>query len=259
MASNDPAGDAKRFQRWQLDALEKHPAGTQLRSFGPFRAILPAANQAGWVTIVDDTVTEPEAREAIADLREAFKQRDIPLEIEYNETVLPRVGAWLEAAGFTLAERNPLMACRPDGFKPFAAPDVIMQRLTPESEATDMEVFQTIRWTDGGQEDRAVRPVEQLRQELASSTSVYLLARLDGEAAGTGVSHALNKVGEIVGVVTRTDKRRRGVAATVTSELVAGLFASGGDFVFLDAANEGAARVYERLGFRRFGANLIYR
>jgi len=69
----------------------------------------------------------------------------------------------------------------------------------------------------------------------------------------------LNRVGEIVGVVTRSDKRRRGIAATVTSELVAGLFESGGDFVFLDAANAGAARVYERLGFRRFGANLIYR
>jgi ribosomal protein S18 acetylase RimI-like enzyme len=251
--------DAKRFQSWQLDALDKHPAGTELRSFGPFRAIIPAANQAGWVTIVEGTVTESETISAIADLRDTFNQRTIPLEIEYNEAILPSVGAWLEAAGFTLAERNPLMACRPEVFKPFAARDVSLQRLTPASEAADMEVFQTIRWTDGGEEDRAVPPIEQLRQDLASSTSVYLLARLDGEAAGTGVSHALNKAGEIVGVVTRTDKRRRGVAATVTSELVARLFASGGDFVFLDAANEGAARVYERLGFTRFGANLVYR
>jgi RimJ/RimL family protein N-acetyltransferase len=36
-------------------------------------------------------------------------------------------------------------------------------------------------------------------------------------------------------------------------------FANGGDFAFLDAANEDAARVYERLGFSRFGANLVYR
>jgi predicted GNAT family acetyltransferase len=45
----------------------------------------------------------------------------------------------------------------------------------------------------------------------------------------------------------------------VTSELVARHFGSGGDFVFLDAADDGAARVYERLGFKRFGANLVYR
>jgi ribosomal protein S18 acetylase RimI-like enzyme len=62
-----------------------------------------------------------------------------------------------------------------------------------------------------------------------------------------------------VGIVTRTESRRRGVAATVSSELVARHFANGGDFVFLDAANEEAARVYERLGFARFGANLVYR
>jgi ribosomal protein S18 acetylase RimI-like enzyme len=260
LASKDLQEDAKRFQSWQLDALSKHPAGTELRSFGPFRAIIPGANQAGgWVTIVEGTVSERETRAAIADLRDAFKERNTPLEIEYNEALLPRVGAWLDAAGFMLAERNPLMACRPEGFKPYAAGGVTLQQLTPSSEAADMQVFQTIRWTDGGEQDRPTPPVDQLRQELASSSSVYLLASLDGEAAGTGVSHALNKVGEIVGVVTRTDKRRRGIAATVTSELVARLFAGGGDFVFLDAANEPAARVYERLGFRRFGANLIYR
>lgn len=256
----DQDQDAKRFQRWQLDALNKHPAGTELRSFGPFRAIIPAENQAGgWVTIVDDSVNEPETRAAIAGLRAVFRQRNTPLEIEYNEAVLPGLGAWLEAAGFILAERNPLMACRPERFTPFAAHDVIVHRLTPESRVADLEAFQTIRWTDGGDEDRAIPPIEQLRQDLASSTSVYLLAWVDGVAAGTGISHALNMVGEIVGVVTRSDKRRRGIAATVTSKLVAGLFESGGDFVFLDAANAGAASVYAGLGFRRFGANLIYR
>ena len=260
MASKDLQEDAKRFQSWQLDALRKHPPGTELRSFGPFRAIIPGENQAGgWVTIVDGRVTERETTAAIADLRDAFNERKTPLEIEYNEALLPRVGAWLDAAGFTLAERNPLMACRPEGFKPFAAGGVTLQQLTPSSEAADMQVFQTIRWTDGGEQDGPIPTVDQVRQELASLSTVYLLAWLDGEAAGTGVSHALNKVGEIVGVVTRTDKRRRGIAATVTSELVARLFAAGGDFVFLDAANEPAARVYERLGFRRFGANLIYR
>jgi ribosomal protein S18 acetylase RimI-like enzyme len=259
LASKDLTEDAKRFQRWQLDALSTHRAGTELGSFGPFRAIIPTTNQGGgWVTIVDGPVTESATRAAIADLRETFEQRHIPLEIEYNDALLPRVGAWLEAAGFTLAERNPLMACRPAGFKPFAAPDVTLQVLTPGSGASELQDFQTIRWTDGGDEERAVPPIDQLRQDLASSTSVYLLALLDGQAAGTGVSHALNGAGEIVGVVTRTDKRRRGIAATVTSNLTARLFAAGGDFVFLDAANEGAARVYERLGFRTFGANLVY-
>jgi predicted GNAT family acetyltransferase len=88
---------------------------------------------------------------------------------------------------------------------------------------------------------------------------VYLLAWIDWEPVGTGVSHLTGDVAEIVGVVTRNDRRRRGVAATVTSELVRRHFDTGGDFAFLDAANEPAAHVYERLGFRRFGSKVVFR
>src|SRR4029077_2771163 len=127
------------------------------------------------------------------------------------------------------------------------------------SDAADLEAFQTLRWTNGGDEKRAVPSVDVLRRDVASPTSVYLLAWIEGERAGTGVSHALKGTAEIVGVVTRVDKRRLGVAATVTSDLVARHFASSGDFVFLDAANEEAARVDERLGFKRCGDNVVYR
>ena len=98
-----------------------------------------------------------------------------------------------------------------------------------------------------------------MRRELGKPGSVYLLALLDGARAGTGVSHALRGAVEIVGVVTVVSMRRRGVAATITSDLLRRHFDSGGDFAFLDAANEDAARIYERLGFSPFGANLVYR
>ena len=252
--------DARRFQAWQLEALEQHPPGAELLSFGPFRALVPAANQpGGWVTIVKGSVTERETEEAVAGLRSVFKQRNAELEIEYNEALFPMVGRWLEAAGLTIAERNPLMACRSDGFKPLAARGVFLSRLTKRSNVADMQAFQLIRWTDGGDNAQAVPPVERLRNELASESSVYLLAWLDGEPAGTGVSHSLKGVAEIVGVVTQANKRRRGVAATVTSNLVARHFAAGGDFVFLDAADDSAAMLYERLGFKKFGTNVVYR
>jgi len=168
---------AKRFQAWQLAALDARPAGAELLSFGPFRALIPAADQPGvWVTIVEGPVDRGETNQAVTRLRSLFKERKTELEIEYNETLC-----------------------------------------------------------------------------------VYLLAWLDDEPAGTGVSHSLKGAAEIVGVVTRADKRRRGIAATVTSELVTRHFAASGDFVFLDAANAEAARVYERLGFERFGGNVVYR
>lgn len=250
--------DAKRFQAWQLDALGARPSGTQLLSIGPFRALVPPDKHGGWMTLVEGRTTEGETSDAVANLRSAVQGRKIELEVEYNESTFPQVGAWLEAAGLTLGRRDPLMACRPERFQPFSADGIIQKRLTAESDPSDLEAFQAIRWTNGGDLQHPVPPIARLKKELASASSVYLLAWLDGERAGTGVSHALKGAAEVVGVVTRMDKRRRGIAAAVTSTLVAEHFAGGGDFAFLDAANEAAARVYERLGFTRFGTNIVY-
>ena len=43
---------------------------------------------------------------------------------------------------------------------------------------------------------------------------MFLLAWLDWQAAGTGVSHTLNGAAEIVGIVTDKHHRRRGVASS---------------------------------------------
>lgn len=243
-----------------MAALESHPAGTELLTVGPFSAVVPAAtDSSSWVTLVAAAATERETIAAVARLRSIFRGRTAPLEIEFNERLYPRVGRWLEAAGLTLSERNPLMACGPADFKPFAAAAVTLDRLTTSSPVADLQVFQAVRWTNGGDNNDVPPPVVELRRDLASPHSVYLLGRLGNEAAGTGVSHALRGAVEIVGVVTQAGFRRRGVAATITSDLLSRHFRSGGDFAFLDSANDEATRVYERLGFTSFGANLIYR
>ena len=255
--------DSDRFQIWQRDTLEGRDDGAEVLSIGPFRAVLSAAGEGsptGWVTLIDGSATERETSKALTKLRLALKKHKVPLEIEYNEAVFPKVGGWLEAAGLKLLERNPLMSCRPDAFKPFPTPaEVHLTQLSSAATPAELEAFQTIRWTDGGEIDRPPQPVDKLRADIGRPNSVFLLAWLEWEPAGTGVSHSLKGAAEIVGVVTHKDLRRRGIAAAITSELMRRYFANGGDVVFLDAANEEAARIYERLGFSRFGANLIYR
>jgi ribosomal protein S18 acetylase RimI-like enzyme len=254
--------DAERFQTWQRDALEARDDDSEMLSIGPFRALLSNASikpATGWITLIEGAATQAETAKAVTKLKSTFKKRSVPLEIEFNEAAFPKMGAWLEGAGLKLAERTPLMACRPQAFKPFASEEVHITPLTASSTAAELEAFQTIRWTDGGEVKRSVPPADRLVAEMARPNSVFLLAWLDWEAAGTGVSHALKGAAEIVGVVTKKEKRRRGIAAAVTSELMRRHFANGGEFVFLDAANADAARVYERLGFSRFGENLIYR
>jgi ribosomal protein S18 acetylase RimI-like enzyme len=255
--------DTDRFQAWQRDRLADREDGAEMLSVGPFRAVLSGAGEAaqnGWAVLVDGTAAEAETLKALTKLRSTFKRHKVPLEIEYNEALFPKVGEWLEGAGLKLIERNSLMSCRPEGFKPFATPEEVhLTQLSSAAAAAELEAFQTIRWTDGGEIDRPPPPIERLRADIARPNSVFLLAWLKWEPAGTGVSHSLKGAGEIVGVVTRQDRRRRGVAAAITSELVRRHFTNGGDFVFLDAASEDAARVYERLGFTPFGANLVYR
>ncbi|HYM66917.1 MAG TPA: GNAT family N-acetyltransferase [Patescibacteria group bacterium] len=210
------------------------------------------------MTLLGPAVSRPELTAGLGRLRRMLDGRPSGWRVEYNDAILSDLEPWLISAGFELRERNPLMACRPQTFIPFAADGITLSRLDPGSPPADLEAFQQIRWTDGGETTAPVPPAERLLVELAAASSVYLLAWLDGEPAGTGVSHPLQGAAEIVGVVTRTDRRRRGVAATVTSELVARHFDSGGDFVFLDASGEAAAAVYRRLGFTRFGANLVF-
>jgi predicted GNAT family acetyltransferase len=255
--------DSDRFQTWQRDTLEGRDDGAEMLSIGPFRAVLSAAGAStptGWVTLIDGTASAAETAKALTKLRSTLKKHKVPLEIEYNEAVFPKVGAWLESAGLKLVERNPLMSCRPESLKPFPTPDEVhITQLSAAATPAELEAFQSIRWTDGGEIDRPPPAVERLRADIARPNSVFLLAWLEWEPAGTGVSHSLKGAAEIVGVVTNKEQRRRGVAAAITSELMRRHFANGGDFVFLDAANEEAARVYERLGFSRFGANLIYR
>jgi ribosomal protein S18 acetylase RimI-like enzyme len=255
--------NSDRFQAWQRDHLALRDDDSEILSIGPFQGVLSVAGEVpvtGWATLIEGIPTEAETLKALTKLRSAFKKRKAALEIEYNEAVFPKVGPWLEAGGLKLAERNPLMSCRPEAFKPFTTPDQVhLTQLSATATAADLEAFQAIRWTDGGEIDRPPPPVERLRAEVARAYSVFLLAWLEWEPVGTGVSYSLKGAAEIVGVVTRKDRRRRGVAAAITSELVRRHFAAGGDFVFLDAANEDAVRVYERLGFSRFGANLVYR
>jgi len=71
-------------------------------------------------------------------------------------------------------------------------------------------------------------------------------ARVDGDA-----------VAEIVGVATLPSARRRGLAAAVTAALVHRALDLGYQLVFLSAADEAVACIYERVGFRRVGTACI--
>jgi ribosomal protein S18 acetylase RimI-like enzyme len=78
----------------------------------------------------------------------------------------------------------------------------------------------------------------------------------DGPVA-VGGCQVLAGVAEIVGVGTLPVVRRRGLATAVTARLGAAALARGAETVFLSAADEQVARMYERLGFLRVGTSMV--
>ena len=158
-------------------------------------------------------------------LRARYRALREPLRIEFNEETWPGLGAALERAGLVLESRNPLMACEPEQFRPFAAPSVVVRYLEPDPR---------------------------------HPSTLRAVGELDGEIAGRASIGTVEGVAELYGVVTDPPFRRRGVAATICSALVERQFRDGGTLVFLDAENPGAEALYTGLGFRRIGVRLSY-
>src|SRR5258706_480739 len=143
--------EAERCAAWQRDTLAAKAAGWDVLTIGPYQVALsnekevPATNR---VMLVDGNVTESETEKAIPKLKAALKKHKSALEIEYNEAAFPNVGAWLEAGGLKLARKNPLLALRPETFKPSVAPEVHLTQPGPTAIAAELEAFRQIRWTD---------------------------------------------------------------------------------------------------------------
>ncbi|HEY0816668.1 MAG TPA: GNAT family N-acetyltransferase [Pseudonocardia sp.] len=92
-----------------------------------------------------------------------------------------------------------------------------------------------------------------LQEDLAAGAIARaLITGPDGPVAAGSAQRSMGVI-ELVGIATARAARRRGFGAAVTSALAAAARAAGADLVFLAAGDDSAARVYERVGFRRVG------
>jgi GNAT superfamily N-acetyltransferase len=93
-----------------------------------------------------------------------------------------------------------------------------------------------------------------LRERLRRGLTAMAVAEDAGDGAlGAGSHQPVDDVTEVMGVGTLPAARRRGIGAAVTRRLVEHARERGGALVFLSAADDDVARMYERLGFRRVG------
>jgi ribosomal protein S18 acetylase RimI-like enzyme len=207
---------------------------------------------------------EPTARE-VAQLVAAFRERQLRPRVEFAVATAPAAEHALRAAGFTTEEVHRYLVCTPASLvvprprPPVAAaaggfvPRPRVPRTDEEFAAIDAALSEAF----GGEFGPSPEGAARLRRTEEGGGAVRFVPAPGGGCAGAASCSApAAGTGEVAGVGTRPAFRGQGVAAAVTAEVAAAMFARGAESVWLESSGDGSRRVYERLGFRPYGVRL---
>ena len=178
----------------------------------------------------------------------AYRRRERKPRLEYVPSLAPEVEPALLAGGFEVEGRLPLMTY--DGGADAAAPDGI--ELIEARSDDELRGVASVQWEAYGESGALPqRVVEGLRRTLEAG-GVVVLARDEAtkEPAGGGLCTGPHEgATELTSIGVRNSFRRRGIAEAMTRWLAREMRSRGNDGVFLMAAGEREARIYERAGF----------
>ncbi|MFF5895155.1 GNAT family N-acetyltransferase [Streptomyces argenteolus] len=203
---------------------------------------------------IPDRGAEPTSQD-IADLIEAFREHERLPRLEFLPSWAPAVEPALLAAGFTVENRAPVMACtaaslltpKPvDGLR-------IAEPVTADEFASAAAVQHTGFGGEGGPDEGEIA---WLRGATADG-GVSALATVDGLPAGAGgCSAPAEGIGELAGLAVAASFRRRGVGAALAAWLTRTAFDRGFHTVWLEPGGPDVERIYAGIGYRRTGEKL---
>jgi ribosomal protein S18 acetylase RimI-like enzyme len=209
---------------------------------------------------IPDGSLEGDLAAPLGTLRKEFRKKNRIPRFEFVEESAPSLAAALAAGGFVEESRPILMACLPGRRQ--TRPRVAfleIATLTSLSSLSEIKRFLLVQRLgfafDAAPSDDDAR---WFRGSLGDGRA--LLGTLGGDPAGTAMfTQPLDGLTEVVGVSTIPALRRRGVGTALTAEAVRLAFELGLEAVVLSAADERAGRIYESVGFRRFGTVAAWR
>jgi GNAT superfamily N-acetyltransferase len=219
---------------WQVQGRLREPYGGGVLESAGIRLMASGLPHAQWN---NGDVDDPDAVD-IAAVRDWYARRNVPWGV--------RVPAGMPWHAGTMLFRKRLMS-RPAG--PLA-PSMAGMALR----AASLDDLDAVVRVDSSAFDDAPDTVRSWIEPHFGSPAVTVgLAELDGEPVGTAYTIlSSGRAGACVflgGVAVRPDARRRGVAGALSAWLLARGFASGATLAHLNPDDDGAARVYARLGF----------
>jgi ribosomal protein S18 acetylase RimI-like enzyme len=223
-----------------------------------FKLLLDPINDFAGMNWATPLKPDPSKAE-VAELCEAFQAHGRTPRLEFIAQCWQGLAATLEAAGFrSEGEAQDIMIVTRETFQPFKAEGVKVQFLEPnDPEGLFQNYLETQTQgfgysTDPPTNDQITDWHNQIRQGRRAA-----LGFLDSRAAGVGTMLG-TELAELQGVTTIPDARRRGVAGSVSSALVAESFAAGAEAVWLSVEEEVARACYAKLGFLAIGSRLNY-
>jgi GNAT superfamily N-acetyltransferase len=204
-----------------------------------------------------DDVSALRARQRELGVREA---------LEWVHETTPSLAGAAAAAGLEVMQ-VPMLALVADEWEPPPAPAGAELRMLsaddpalPAAQAVVELAFaaEGMGLGDAGAEARELAQARLgdlgfLRERLRRKLTAMAVAEGAAGPLAAGSHQLARGVSEVMGVGTLPAARRRGLGSAVTGRLVQDARAGGAEIVFLSAADDDVARLYERLGFRRVG------
>jgi ribosomal protein S18 acetylase RimI-like enzyme len=248
-----PAAVVQRIDRF-CDAVPRQWAGVE--DDGPLRLFVRGGP--GWPFYARPVPGGgPVTAADVARMRARMRARRLPESFEWLPGATPSMTDAVRDAGL-VPQLCPLLVLDGDPVAvPF--PPGFTGRLLGPADADLADAADALHGVSaaafglGAQRRLSAAELAALRTDLADGRVARLLVTGPGGPVAAGSAQRSGDVVEVVGIGTLPTARRRGLAAAVTSALAGAARAAGADLVFLSAADEAAARVYQRVGFRVIG------
>lgn len=224
------------------------PRGRDHEQIGPFLATFNREDANPYLNYaIPDDGAAPSADE-VEDLVRVYRARARKPRLEYIPSLAPAVEPALLAAGFGVEGRLPLMTYSGGAEAP-APPGIELVEAQSEDELRGVATAQWEAYGESGLVPQ--RTVDGLRRTLEAGGVVVLARDAEThEAAGGGLCTGPHeRATELTSIGVRETYRRRGIAEAMTRWLAREMQARGNDGVFLMAAGDAEARIYERAGF----------
>jgi len=218
-----------------------------------FLVAIAVGDAAGLAVAVPDGAEPDDLEGALADVEAVFARRGVAPAIEYVEERHPALAAGAHARGWRTAMTAPLMVAKASDAT--APPDerTGAVRFPGADDVATLDAYLRGQCRAyGGADADALAWMPVLRAGLAAGTVVVAALESAGRIVAGASVQIGGGVGELAGVWTLPEARRRGHAGTVCAAALQRVLTPDRAFCWLSAAPD-AAGLYERLGFRHVG------